>query len=769
MFKSPLLAFSANSMAKLALAQQPAFRLFTKLLSAAFVAALLASSVAEAQNWADWRGPEQNGISRDTNLVDDWSFEPRKNVSWVAETGGRATPIILNGRVFLNCRTIDDVANPETLIDAQEQVVCWDLKSGKELWRDKFNVFQTDIPAPRVGWASMCGDTETGNVYMHSVSGLLRCYTPDGEVVWEISLAERYGKISGYGGRTQTPIIDEDRLIVSFMATNWGETKGPAPKHYYYAFDKKTGELQWVSAPGGKPKDTNYSVPIVSVINGQRQLIGGNCDGGVYSINARTGKPIWGFRMSRRGLNSSPVVAGDYVLISHGEDNIDTTDFGRVQCIDATGTGDVTETHSVWRKDGIKAGYTALIANEGIVYVVADLGNLHAYDVKTGKELWTFDLGTVGKGSPIFADGKIYATEVNGNMWILKPSREGCKKLSHVNLNAKDIPGKDEIYASPATAEGRVVLVTRDRTICIFDESKNPVIGKPKPLAAEAEATDQIDLVQLRPYETIVEAGESVDYTAFAFDPNGHFIKKMPAAELTLSDSLKGFTTSGDTLTAPTTEQAFAGTVTTTVDGKTGTARVRTFNPAKVWSWDFTGMSKVMVPPSWIRAFIKIKPVDLDGNTVMMVSGGSKLKSRPSHQIGLGHEGMKDYTIQADVMMMEKRRNIGNIGLSCNRYNFILNGNYGKIELLSWGAHERMGVKEDFDFKPEVWYTMKMKVDVTEKEAKVYGKIWKTGEAEPAEWSITQTDPHPNASGSPGLYSYALADCYFDNVIVTQN
>ena len=768
MFKSPLLAFSAKSMVKPTLARKLTKQLFRSLFPAVFFSLLLSSSV-QAQDWANWRGPEQNGISRDTNLVEDWSFEPRKNVAWVSETGGRATPIILNDRVYLNCRTDDDVVDPSTKINAREQVVCWDLKSGKELWRDKFNVFQTDIPAPRVGWASMCGDTETGYVYAHSVSGILRCYTTDGEVVWEISLAERYGKISGYGGRTQTPIIDEDRLIVSFMATNWGETKGPAPLHYYYAFDKKTGELQWVSAPGGKPKDTNYSVPVVSVINGQRQLIGGNCDGGVYSINARTGKPIWGFQMSRRGLNTTPVVAGNLVLMSHGEDNIDTTEFGRVECIDATGTGDVTKTHSVWRKNGIKAGYTALVANEGILYVVADLGNLHAYDVKTGDELWTFDLGTVGKGSPIFADGKIYATEVNGNMWILKPSRQGCEKLSHVNINAKVGSGKDEIYASPATSEGRVVLVTRDRTICIFDESKEPGVVEPQPFAAETEPTDQIDLVQLRPYETVIKAGKSVDYTVFAFDPNGRFIKEMPAAKLTLSDSLQGFTTSGATLTAPTTEKDFAGTVTTTVDGKTAVARLRMFNPAKVWSWDFTGMSKVMVPATWIRAFVKIKPVDLDGDTAMMVSGGSKLKSRPSHQVGLGTEDMTDYTIQADVMMKEQSRKLGSVGLSCNRYNFILKGNNSKLELLSWAPHKRMGVEEKFVVEPDAWYTMKMKVDVTDSEAKVYGKVWKRGEEEPADWSITQTDPHPNKSGSPGIYSYALADCYFDNVIVTQD
>ena len=72
---------------------------------------------------------------------------------WTSDIGGRSTPIVLNGKVYMNCRTHHDVAEPDELIHAQEQVVCWDAETGEVLWKDVFNVFQTDIPAPRVGWA----------------------------------------------------------------------------------------------------------------------------------------------------------------------------------------------------------------------------------------------------------------------------------------------------------------------------------------------------------------------------------------------------------------------------------------------------------------------------------------------------------------------------------------------------------------------------------------------------------------------------------------
>ena len=747
--------------------QQSWIAAFTVL--AAFSLFLSDVTFAQTANWANWRGPEQNGISRETNLVDNWSLEPQENVDWVADTGGRCTPIVLNGRVYLNCRTKDDFNDPDEKINAQEQVICWD-EDGTELWRDRFNVFKTDIPAPRVGWAAMCGDEETGHVYSHSVCGLLKCYDADGKIVWEKSLFEEYGKISGYGGRTQTPIIDEDRLIVSFLATNWGESKGPAPKHYYYAFDKKTGDLQWVSAPGGSPQDTNYSAPVVAVVKGQRMLIGGNADGGVYAMQARTGKPIWGFQMSKRGLNTTPVVVGDKVFISHGEDNIDNREFGRVQCIDATGTGDVTKTHSVWRKDGVKAGYTALLSHDGMLFVVADIGNMLCYDCKSGDLLWEHDLGTVGKGSPIWADGKIYATEVNGHMHILKPSREGCDTLSKVKIKSANGSGDDEIYSSPALANGRVYLVTRDRTICIHDKSKTPEIGEPAPLPEETEVGTEIDMIQLRPYEIVLGAGKSQDFEVHAFDANGRLIKKMAAEDLKIEETLKGLTASAATISCPDDlKEGLAGTITTEIDGKTATARVRVFNPAKVWKWDFEGYKKVQVPPTWVRAFIKLKPVEIDGNTVMKVSGGQEAKGRPSHNITIGPPDMKDYTLQADVLLIEQRRQLASIGLTDHRYDLYLKGNVGKLQVRSWPPHLRMAETMKFPSDPDVWYTMKMRVETTDDEAKIYGKVWERDKEEPADWTIVATDPNPNLAGSPGLIFYAQADCYFDNVILTKD
>ena len=722
------------------------------------------SANAAGDDWLHWRGPSQNGISAETGLVVNWE-EGGENVLWESEIGGRATPIILNDRVYLNCRTIDDVNDPEEKINARQQVVCWDAKTGDIVWHDIFNVFLTDIPAPRVGWASMCGDKETDTVFVYTVDGVFRCYEgATGKVLWEHSMLEEFGAISGYGGRTNTPIIDEDRVIMSTLAVNWGDMKGPGPAQRFFAFDKRTGEVQWISAPSTTAVDTNQSGAFITVINGQRQLIAGNSDGAIYAINARTGAPIWGFKMSRRGLNATATSDGKYVYITHGEDNFDNQKFGRVQCIDATGQGDVTETHGVWRYDGLKCGYTGSLVKDGLLFCVSDTGNLFCFDAAEGGDpLWEHDLGTVGKGSLVWADGHLYITEVNGNIYCLKAGRDGCETVNHVHLDAKRVEGADEIYASPAISNGRMVIVTRDRTLCLGTAEDVEPTAAPE-MEAEAEPTDEVAMIQLRPYCVDLREGESASFEVHAFDANGRFLKKMPAESLTIPESLGPVSADGGKITAGEAAKDFAGLIETEVGGLKAMARVRVFPSAGNWKWDFEGFKGIAVPPTWVRAHIKMKPFDLDGNTVM-VMGPSK--GRPSHMVWFGTPEMSNYTIQSDVQFVEKARKLSAAGITNQRYNFILDANNEELTIRTWQPHLRMAKTIDFTADPDTWYVMKLIVDVDNGVATIRGKIWEKEKEEPAEWTLEATDPHANLAGSPGIYTYSLSDAYFDNIEIT--
>jgi hypothetical protein len=127
---------------------------------------------------------------------------------------------------------------------------------------------------------------------------------------------------------------------------------------------------------------------------------------------------------------------------------------------------------------------------------------------------------------------------------------------------------------------------------------------------------------------------------------------------------------------------------------------------------------------------------------------------------------MSDYTIQIDLLGTKNKRRKPDMGLVAQRYTLDMQGNHQRLQIRSWASDLRMAKTIDFTWEIDVWYTMKMKVETTEEKATIYGKVWKRGEAEPADWTITAEDPLPNRMGSPGIYGYSAAEIYYDNLKV---
>ena len=180
-----------------------------------------------------------------------------------------------------------------------------------------------------------------------------------------------------------------------------------------------------------------------------------------------------------------------------------------------------------------------------MLYVVTDTGLLIAYDAKSGKRLWDFTLGTVGKGSPVWADGKLYVMEVNGKVWILKPSREGCEELSEVVIPATTTSGPDEIYASPAISDGRILLVARDRTVCVGDPDAVKDGQIADQMGPEKAADGPVTQLNVIPKLAIVDPGDSVEFEVRAYNAAGRFLRTVGDAELKISKPLQGLSVDG--------------------------------------------------------------------------------------------------------------------------------------------------------------------------------------------------------------------------------
>ncbi len=702
-----------------------------------------------AADWPHWRGPLQNGVSPEMGLVSTWSTEG-ENLIWKADFIGRSTPVVLHGRVYVIGRIGKNITE-------QERVACFDARTGKLLWEHRFNLFHTTIPFNRVGWASLAGDPETGNVYAHGIGGLFFCFDKDGNILWFHSLTEEIGRISGYGGRTHTPFVDGDLVILSFLNTSWGN-QIPG-RHRYYAFDKRTGEVVWISTPGGPPKDTTYSTPVVALINGRRLLIAGNADGAVYALKMHTGEKVWGFRLSKRGINVSVVVDGHRVYAAHGEENLDNTSMGRVVCIDGTGTGDITKTHELWRYDGCMVGYTSPVVHAGRIYFVDNSANLHCLDAENGTSHWHHNIGTVGKGSPVWADGKLYATEVNGGFTIVQAGKEEAKTLDKKKIKTSE--GRPaEIYGSPAIAYGRIYFTTEEGLYCLGDKKAELVLTPSKPMAAAEGTPDETAspaTLRIVPAEVLTQPGETVQFSVHAFDARGRFIKKANARW-----SLKGLSAKIDANGNLTPDRgAQAGLLVAQMGDLKTTARVRVVSPLP-WSEDFESVAVDKNPAHWVGAGTKFLVKEKDGNRVLVKAPVTRGLNRSN--VYLGPPGMAHYTIQVDLMGTKKGRRRPDMGLIANRYTLDMMGNHQRLQIRSWASDLRMARTIDFQWNPDVWYTMKMKVDIANDKAIVKGKVWPASDPEPDAWTLTVEDPLPNRTGSPGLYGYSAAEIYYDNL-----
>src|SRR6185503_4224324 len=104
---------------------------------------------------------------------------------------------------------------------------------------------QSDVPPHRIAWASPAADAETGNIYALSGGAEVIALNRDGRLLWKRSFGEEYAAFTTHGGRTMSPLIDGNLVIVSAAVSNWGTNANRS--HRIIALDKRTGEVVYVS------------------------------------------------------------------------------------------------------------------------------------------------------------------------------------------------------------------------------------------------------------------------------------------------------------------------------------------------------------------------------------------------------------------------------------------------------------------------------------------------------------------------------------------
>lgn len=713
------------------------------------------AGAAEGTDWTELRGPTHDGVSTEKGLPEKWSPQG-ENLLWRVPLGGRSTPVILGDRLYLQ-NTFSKGASEE------ERLACLDANTGRTLWELKFPMYNSDVPPHRVAWASPTVDPETGNIYVMGGGGLFTAVSKDGKQLWQRQMTEEFGLITTHGGRTTSPIVEANLVLVTGPTFGWG-AHGPGSTKFF-AFDKRTGDLMWVSAPAGRPSDTTYSPILVTDVEGTRMLITGASDGAVHALKVATGEPVWNYMMSKRGINTGIVMVGKYVFVSHSEENFDSNEMGFVAAVDSASRGTVPLTQTRWRTMGVQTGYSSPVTDGKVVYQIDNGAILFAFDGNTGQKLWESKLGTIQKANLVMGDGKLYVGTETGKFYILRPKADGVDVLSEVQLGPENDP--EQVLAGVAISRGRVFLTTTAATYAIGKKYTGAYkTATLTPLPVNPKGTPAYLMVS--PTDFIAKPGQKVQFHVRLFDDKGQFIREEKSVTWSMA-GLAGTVDASGVWTVPSNTQPEAGEIKATSGALSGTARARVFPPLP-WTFDAATMPLNAPPVGWINAANKYAVKETDGKKyltkIAQIQHTFYLRARTF----MGPSDLSDYTIEADVRSPIRRRQQGDIGVVAQGFTLVLFGSHQKLDIQSWQPEVERIVSLPFEWKPDTWYHLKLRVEnLSDGSVRAQGKAWPSDAPEPAKWLVEKVDPIGPRYGSPGLFGSAPFEMLFDNVKVYAN
>ncbi|MEO2048758.1 MAG: PQQ-binding-like beta-propeller repeat protein [Pirellulales bacterium] len=330
-------------------------------LASTLIVVLLCTPKLRADDWPQWRGPNRDGVWRETGILE--AIPPNGlKVRWRVRIGrGYSGPVVAQGCVFVT----DHKFRPEV-----ERVLCFDEATGKPVWTHSYPV---DYKNMEYGNGPRASPTvHEGKVYTLGTQGHLFCLDAvTGKVLWQKDLAKEYDARVPQYGASVAPLVEGNLLIVCI---------GGQPEASVIAFDRNNGEERW-KALDDRPA---YSAPIVITRGGCRQTIVWTADN-ITSLNPTTGKVYWQVPY-KATWNQAQVVASP---VLHRN---------RLLCMMAWNRGSVMleldaekpAASVLWktRSRPTTQFSTPLLINDDHFCAIDNVGGLCCLDASTGDEVW---------------------------------------------------------------------------------------------------------------------------------------------------------------------------------------------------------------------------------------------------------------------------------------------------------------------------------------------------------------------------------------------
>ena len=410
----------------------------------------LCGGVAPAADWPQWLGPNRDGKSPETGLLDAlpeggpklvWQIESAERVGT-----GYGSPAVVGKRLYI-------VGGASAKAAAPESVHCLDADTGKTVW-------STPIPTAAGkfldGWGGGPRSTPTvdgDKLYVLGATGDLVCLTTGGKVVWSKNLVADFGGKIPQWGYSESPLVDGPNVVVT-----------PGNKGSVTALNKLTGEKVWTTA--GLDDGAGYSSLVPTVVGGVRQYVTQTMSHGV-GVAAADGKLLWttdGIKRATAVIPTPVVTADNAVFFTSGY---------RAGCeayqLEPDGTG--TKATKLYDRSTLMSNHHGgVIALGGKIYGHDDGKNRWlCLDLKAGGDDPVWSSKELGKGSITYADGHFYCYDENkGTLAQIKASPEGWEETGRFTIPklSELRPNQGKVWAHPVVADGHLYLRDYENLFC---------------------------------------------------------------------------------------------------------------------------------------------------------------------------------------------------------------------------------------------------------------------------------------------------------------
>ncbi len=413
--------------------------------AAAGVSAVAATAAAQSpfptldevrKNWPQFRGPEGTGVAVFTNAPTSWNVAVGEGVIWKTDLPGADvnSPVVWDNFVFLSTGTAQ-----------KKEVLCHDLATGKLLWQKAVQPTAgitppaLTLPDSSSGYAACTLATDGRRVYAIFANADVVAFDYQGNQVWY----RNFGKLDNSYGHANSLALYQDKL---FLQIDQADPKDGNSK--VFALETSTGKTAWETQK--REVAHSWSTPLVLRSGDKAQLITAS-NPWVISYDAATGTELWKAKVLGGEVTPSPTAgAGLAFVVNEGT---------QLSALKTDGTGDVTKTHVAWSADEGLPDIVSPLCDGERVYLTQTYGLLTCFEARTGKKLWENDFSVEFKGSPTLVGDKIYLFTEKGT-GILMAAGATFKELGRAEVG-------DDMLASPAFLDGRMVLRTRKWLVCL--------------------------------------------------------------------------------------------------------------------------------------------------------------------------------------------------------------------------------------------------------------------------------------------------------------